>query len=248
MRALEEAEDFVPRGARLGSDINVAVVVRAHRTPVLHEAAKTDLAPIEAADLYRGFAIERLSAAVGGQVAGSLALHSLGKLYGLFAQDPTNTTVDPQSKAVVFQRAALQADPKNYLAANELAVLLAQQGSFVEARALLLQAIAISPRPSMWHNLAVVHARLGEMDLAELAHRTALSSAGGANPGNVQAMTALQTVRWVDPATFAQLSPPPADLNPAPPGAKPPQPAPPSPGPAAQKGMSRWNPWGTRQQ
>jgi tetratricopeptide (TPR) repeat protein len=248
MRALQEAEDFVPRGARIGGEISVDVVARAHRTPVLRDLAKTEMPPSEAAELYRKYAVEQLSTATGGEAAGSLALHSLGKLYALFAQDPTNTTLDAQGKAIAFQRAALQADPKNYLAANELAVLLAQQGGYVEARTLLLQAIGISPRPSMWHNLAVVHARLGEMDLAELAHRTALSSAGGANPGNVQAMAALQTVRWVDPTTFSQLSPPPADLNPAGPGEKPPVPAPPTQDPAVQKGISRWNPWGTRQQ
>jgi tetratricopeptide (TPR) repeat protein len=248
MRALEEAEDFVPRGARLGGEIDVAMLARAHRTPVIQDAAARTLPAAAAVQLYQAYAVEHLSASISGEVAGSLALHSLGKLYGLFAQDPASATVDPQGKAIVFQRAALRADPNNYLAANELAVLLAQQGAYVEARELLLRAIAINPRPSMWHNLAVVHAKLGETELAELAQRTALAAAGGANPGNVQAMAALQAVRWVDPATFTQLSPPPADLNPAPPTNQRPEAAPAAPGPANQQGMTRWAPWGTRQQ
>ncbi len=206
------------------------------------------MSPAVAVQLYHKYAVENLSDAIAGEVAGSLALHSLGKLYSLFAQDSASATIDPQGKAITFQRAALRADPNNYLASNELAVLLAQQGGYVEARELLLRAIAINPRPSMWHNLAVVHAKLGEMELADLAQRTALSAAGGANPGNVQAMAALQAVRWVDPATFTQLSPPPADLNPAPAGTKPPETAPAAPTPAAQHGMTRWAPWGTRRQ
>jgi Flp pilus assembly protein TadD len=248
MRALEESEDFVPRGSRLSGEIDMAMIVRSHRTPIKREVEAAGMSPSIAAQQYQRYAADRLGVSVGGEVAGSLALHSVGKLFGQFAHDPSNSTIDAQGKAIAFQRAALVADPNNYLAANELAVLVAHQGNFAEARDLLLRAISLKPQPSMWHNLSVIHAKLGETELADLAQRTAMSAAGGANPGNVEAMAALQAVRWVDPATFSQMSPPPADLNPAPSGSNPPEAAAKAPPAGNQKGISRWAPWGTRQQ
>src|SRR5947209_6576071 len=104
----------------------------------------------------------------------------------------------PQS--IVFHQAALAADGGNWLAANELGVLYARYGQLAEARQLLVHSITVHPHVEGWHNLAVVHHRLGETDLAQraesqrqlLAQQSAKSADGAGD-----------TVRWVDPKTFA---------------------------------------------
>ena len=64
-------------------------------------------------------------------------------------------------------------DSRNYLAANELAVLLAKNGYLQSARTLLQRSVAGSPQPAAWHNLAVVHRYLGEKQLSALAETKA---------------------------------------------------------------------------
>lgn len=254
MRALEEADDFLPRAPRLDAEIDAKAIARAHRSPVFAGQIPDDLSVQVALDRYHTYAVTQLARAGGKETSSSLALHAVGKLHGVFARQQAAIVVEPESKAIVFNRAALEVDPNNYLAANDLAVLLAKRGQYPEARDLLIRAVAIAPQPAMWHNLAVIHDRLGEHAAAQLARRLAISSSGGVNPASLPDMTALHAVRWVDPARFTQLSRPPADLNPAPPVAK----------PAATKaaavtatttaadantgGIARRVPWGTRQQ
>ena len=106
---------------------------------------------------------------------------------------------------MAFHQAALLVDPQNSMAANELGVLLVRFGQLREARQVLRHCIATAPRPEVWHNLAVVHERLGEQELAVLAHNEwqrvkqhqAIGSAAAPQP----------LVRWVDPAAFAQSGP-----------------------------------------
>ena len=69
-----------------------------------------------------------------------------------------------------------------------------------DARNLLQQSVSIRPHAEAWHNLAVVHHRLGEADLARRAEheRDRVSrQAGGA------AVATDHAVRWVDAKTFA---------------------------------------------
>ena len=116
--------------------------------------------------------------------------------------------VNSEAKAVVFYQAAMLVDPDNAIAANDLAVLLARVGRYAQARELLIRAAQQSPRAAVWHNLAVVHARLGETELAELARKNELVSGGGIDPANAQAVAAMQSVKWVDPQTFANSARP----------------------------------------
>ena len=39
LRALDEAEDFAPRGTQLEADLDVAIITSAHRTPVAQQAS-----------------------------------------------------------------------------------------------------------------------------------------------------------------------------------------------------------------
>ena len=92
---------------------------------------------------------------------------------------------------------------RNFLAANELGVLMARYGQLQEARRLLVHSVQVQPQVEAWHNLAVVHERLGEADLATraayerelLAQRMPAPSLASGN------------VEWVDAKTFAAHSP-----------------------------------------
>jgi tetratricopeptide repeat protein len=245
MRALEEAEDLIPRGSRLEADIDVAVIVSAHRTPVLRGAAPADLVPAIAVDRYYAYAEEQLAVAAGGEPAASLALQSLGKLHGILATNNTPVVFAAEPKAMVFHQAALLADPHNFLAANDLAVLVARAGDYPRARELLSHGLSVAPQAAMWHNLSVVQSRLGETELAEQSRRNGLAMSGGTNPANTQAMIARQSIRWVDPATFAAAAAPSSDLRAAAPQ-QPPAPA--ASNPDAIKRMARWLRRSDRQQ
>ena len=62
---------------------------------------------------------------------------------------------------------------------------------------------AAHPHAEGWHNLAVVHRRLGEEDLARLAdHERQVASQRATLPTLSDA-----TIRWVDTKTFAAASP-----------------------------------------
>jgi hypothetical protein len=55
LRALEEADDFVPKGSRLEADLNVAAIVLSHETPVLKSAAN-QATPLVAVQRYYTYA------------------------------------------------------------------------------------------------------------------------------------------------------------------------------------------------
>ena len=106
--------------------------------------------------------------------------------------------------AVANVTAALATDPSNYMAANELGVLLARFGKLHEARTVLQHAVAIYPAAETWRNLSVVHQRLGEEMFAaqSLANwQVALQQAGN-SPSPRQADNR-SMVQWVSPQTFA---------------------------------------------
>lgn len=247
MRALEEAEDFIPRGSTLEAELDVAGLVSAHRTPALKGMNAEGIAPLVALQHYYTFAHEQLSAATANEETGSMALYALGKVYSALATGDPAAVMSTEPKAMVFHQAALSANPRNYLAANELAVLLAGYGQYDQARWLLLESLSVSPEPAAWHNLAVVHQQLGEPELAELARQELW--AASASPA---ASSHESAVRWVDPITFAASSRPSSDLQTPPPtGSQTPwgvvgagQGAP----PVARKGLAQWLPWSSRRQ
>ncbi len=124
------------------------------------------LSPLVAQQRYYSYAQEQLGIAAAGEPAGSMALHGLGKIHSVIASQPAPAIFAAEPKALVYQQAALLTDSRNYLAANELAVLLAKNGYLQSARTLLQRSVAGSPQPAVWHNLAVVHRYLGEKQLS----------------------------------------------------------------------------------
>ena len=204
LRALEEAKDFVPPGSQLEADLDLASIVAAHQTPVLKHAGLTPTNTLAALQDYYTYAQEQLASASGHEPAASLALFGLGKIHLLLAGQTTPTSRLEQPKAMVFHRAALLVDPANFRAANELGVLLAKCGQLEAAKEVLQQSALTSPQAEAWHNLAVVHERLGETAQAQQARREwqLLSSGVAARRTPVNDAP----VQWLDPKQFASVS------------------------------------------
>jgi hypothetical protein len=202
--ALEEADDFAPQPGREAAVIDVATIARGHRTPLLKEAR--DVSPVVAQQQYFNFAQQQLADAVAGERAASQSLFTLGKIQMALA----GQSAEPQSlygpRAMVFHQAALAVDGRNYLAANELGVLLARYGQLTDARRALLHSVSLRSHAEGWHNLAIVHERLGESELARLAqNERQLLAQRPTTPSATRADE--KAVEWVDARTFAAHGP-----------------------------------------
>jgi tetratricopeptide (TPR) repeat protein len=200
-RALEEGETFQARGSRPEAMPNVKVLVRGHRTPVLKDADLERLTALQAMQGYYTFAQEQFAVAAGRRPAASAALYGLGKLHMALPASPAGGPARDLPKAMVYHQAALLADPRNHLAANELGVLLARYEQWEEAKLVLLHGLSVHPLPQTWHNLAEVHQRRGETSLASQA-RFELEQLTRTNPG-LSLPQRGPNVRWLTPAEFA---------------------------------------------
>lgn len=222
--ALTEAEAFTGRGA---SNANSgSAILTAHKTAPFVGPFASGTSATVLHEAYLRFATERLTESMAGCEAGSVALHGLGKVHNAAG----TTIIDGRSKARSLYEAALAVAPANFLAANDLAVLLAEEGRLEQARDLLHNALRRSPQPAMWNNLASVNERLGRADLAQLARQEAvqLERRAAAAPGSV---LPTHNVAWLDPRSFAATS-----------RTGGPETAPPSPPPAAVAAQAKASP------
>ncbi len=212
LTAIKEAEDFLPLGSGLEADLDLADIVGRHRTPVLKNSRTGNLTTMLALKCYLTFAQEQLAAAAGTEVAGSMALRGLGKLYAAMTTAQNGHVRAGEPKAMVFFQAALLVHPQNYLAANDLGVLLAKCGDSHQAEDVLKHSLSISQQSTGWNNLAMVYRQLGRPELARRANRLSAAArrtemglrqgetAGRPTPAN----QASRRIQWVDPKTFAQ--------------------------------------------
>lgn len=204
LTALEEVDDFVPQAGKLISNDSIKFIVDGHRTPVLKNRSLDKVTALEAKKMYLTYAQEQLAAAGGDQPVASLALYGLGKVCTAPAALHGPRDQVAEGKAVVLYQAALIISPENFMAANELGVMLAKFGRFQEAKTSLAHAAALSNSPIAWRNLAVVCQRSGDEPRAAQARQQAnyiaaeLQKAGQINAGSQY------PVKWVDPSTFAQ--------------------------------------------
>jgi tetratricopeptide (TPR) repeat protein len=148
-------------------------------------------------------ACEQMQAAVGQVPAASQILQKLGQVQVWQASTGATSRQRCLARAILLQQMALAVDPANWQAANELGVLLAGSGRWLAAREALLQSVRVHPHAAGWHNLAVVHAQLGEEDLARRAAYERQRLAGQSPSAGREAVARGVDVRWVDPATFA---------------------------------------------
>jgi hypothetical protein len=206
LTAMKEADDFLPGGSRLETDVDLLGIIANHSTPVLR-AETGNVTSMTALKCYFTFAQEQFTAAAGHEVAASMALHGLGKLHDAVARKKSGSLPAAEPKAMVFFQAAMLVYPKNFMAANDLGVLLARCGNYAGARMMLEHSVSLSPQPATWHNLAVVYGQLGQPALALRADQqaVALQQAEVARRRTLQG-TANNSIQWVDPQTFAQTS------------------------------------------
>jgi polysaccharide export outer membrane protein len=199
LTALREAEDFLPRSTQNGSNADLPALLSAHRTRLLQDVPRS-LTPMAAAQRYHTFAQQRLADAAGREVAGSMALWALGKVHRVIGEQELGAVVAAEAKAIVFFQAALVVSPRNYLASNELGVLLFQAGRYEDARTALEHSVSFHQQPAIWHNLSVVYRQLG---LADLARRAQWLADHGGHPAGGASRS---PVRWVEPARFARMA------------------------------------------
>ncbi|MEX2114300.1 MAG: hypothetical protein WD845_13995 [Pirellulales bacterium] len=199
LAALREAGDFLGRNA-VDGDAPVAQLVSRHQTAILKGSDQHDLAAHEAAERYCAFAREQLAAAVFGEPTGSMALFGLAKVAQVSAAVEPGRSIERRLQAEHLFRAALLAERNNFCAANELAVLLAETGHLEESRALLVQSVSAMPHAVTWRNLAGIHDRLGENQLAQQARAQADLLPHAVASGSAPA------VEWIDAASFARLT------------------------------------------
>lgn len=204
LTALEEADDFLAVRSGAGEIFDLRAVASGHTTPVLAGDHLERLTAMEAMQRYLTYAQEQLAVACGEETAGSMALHGLGKLYAAMGEDPALGLKAAPSKALVFYQAALLVDPYNFMAANDLGVLLARGGWYEEAQAALSHSLRVCSHPVGWRNLAIVYRQMGQYDLAlAAAQQWRRLRQQEPSPLHPQAQSAEVVVQWVPPERFA---------------------------------------------
>ena len=161
LRALDEAENFAPRGTQLEAEMNLAVLTASHRTPIAKEIDHRGVLPQQMMAMYYRYAQFKLALAVAGEPSGSMALHTLGKIHSQLGRLEPQRYRLASRRSIAYQQAALLAHYDNHLAAHELGVLLADSGHLVEAQQLLLQVASQEPNAMVLNNLARVQEKMG---------------------------------------------------------------------------------------
>ena len=199
MRALKEAADFRPSGASLEANLDLGRLITSHRTPLLHDQDTSKLSPLAALQAYHAYAEQQLAIAGGHELTAADALYGLAKLQPHLDVAGANQDSYDGPVAMSYYQAALLIYPDHYLAANELGVLFARFGQLKDAREVLRFAASVNPDcAETWLNLARIHEKLGESDLAKLAHEEWRSLSGTAAPPD-PAATGRPQVQWVTP-------------------------------------------------
>lgn len=211
LRMLDAADDFVPTGDALESELDVDQIASSHGVRLASDGRT--VAPHEAIARYSQHAAGRLADAVAGEQAGSMALYGLGKSYDRLEAQGGDATAG--RKSAVMYRAAVDAHPENYLAANELGVRLAKVGRYEQARRVLRRAASQPTAVAAVHaNLAAVERRLGHSQSATLAHRQGEEVA--ARERLAGEVSRRHGIEWVDPSAFRRAAIDPALAPPAP--------------------------------
>ena len=224
LRALRESDDFRSSEA-IASRPSLEIIVAAHRTPILLHLI-TDVptgerrpSRIVATQRYYTYAQQQLTVAAGREASASRALYGLGKTCLALQQARGSTIVDARPKAIVLHQAALMVDKKNYMAANEVGVLMVRCGRYHAARRAMQHAAANSNQAVVWRNLSIIHQYLGEPEWAARAQlqvknvlREKRLQSGASNGRNLAARPQ-QSIVWLDSPKFAATSKFESDAN-----------------------------------
>jgi tetratricopeptide (TPR) repeat protein len=219
LTAMKEAEDFLPRGTMLEANLDIPALVASHITPALKNADNTQTTSLVALKSYLTYAQQQFATAADGEMSGSTALRGLGKLHEELAKKQNSDVPAAAPKAVAFYQAALLVAPTNFMAANDLGVMLARAGNLNDARTILEHGAATAQESTILNNLALVYQRLGHNDLAAQTrqHSLVAQQAEQARRQNGGIAASNAPVQWIAPDAFARTSPnlatPPAVAN-----------------------------------
>lgn len=199
LRALREADDFTSTN---NNPPEPQAIAAGHLTPMLHEGSHEWTLPHEAIAMYHLYAQQKMAAAVSGEQAGSMMLFGLGKINAQLAERDHM----PQAirKSLTMYRSAVAAHQMNYLAANEAGVLLARSGRYRQSLPLLNIAAQIGGSSATHRNLAHVHSKLGNTQLATQHQHVAVQVA---RREMVRGQLSTERgIAWVSPEEFNRRS------------------------------------------
>jgi tetratricopeptide (TPR) repeat protein len=213
LTALGETKDFVPADTPHDIEINLSQLASTHQTPVLKNIDTRGMSRAEALQRYHTYATQQLAFAGGHSSIASSALYGLGRAETVTTAGASTRNPLGSPNAMAFYQAALQVDPQNYMASNELGVLMARYGDLEGAGVQFTHSISIKPQVETWHNLATVYRKLGQIANANRAEqeRDKLVAAQRNQPEvpmSAADLAARPTVQWVDSETFAASSSP----------------------------------------
>lgn len=209
LRALQEVDDFIPTPGQLAADLDLAIVVASHRCPALRQLDTSQMTPLTARSHYYAYAQTQLTAAVGQGRATSMALYGLGRCETALVAANRVPAAQGEPKAIALFQASLNVSAENFMAANELGVLLTRYGRLEHALSVFTYSVQLSPQVVTWQNLAIVHQRLGHQEAAQIAGVQAalaarqLAGTGAPTPGRPR-------VQWTKPVDFIGAGKPPA--------------------------------------
>ena len=196
--AIKEAQDFIVTDTEAQIGLSVPNVIETHSTKIISAESAQGMTAIEAAQRYFAFASHQLSRCGGQNVVAAEALYCLGKLHSVQAKSGSDHSKLDLAKSMIYHQAAISADGSNFRSLNELGVLYANSGRFSESKHMLKNSLRIKQLPQAWRNLSVIHQRLGEHQLAQLANREF-------EVGSTQAPSSV--IRWTPVEEFNKNAP-----------------------------------------
>jgi tetratricopeptide (TPR) repeat protein len=210
LMAIEETKDFVPADTPHNVVLNVAQLAATHQTPVLKNVDAARVTRAEALQRYHSYATRQLAFAGGRSAIASSALYGLGRAESVTKAGASSRNPLGAPNAMALYQAALLVDPKNYMASNELGVLMARYGDLESAAGQLVHSLSIKPQVETWHNLATVYRRMGQTEKAAQAERERekLLAAPRAVTNDSTDLGSRPPLQWVDEDTFAATSTP----------------------------------------
>jgi tetratricopeptide (TPR) repeat protein len=208
--ALQEIRDFTVQRYSGGEELEPASICQRHQSNAVASSNLPVLGTAQALELYASYAQQQLELGAGHNGVTAEAMYCLGKLMTIQSLTNISDGYLLTRKALVFHQAALACDPRNDRSAHELGVLLADLGDLQQARMLLKQSLQIQPTARGWENLAKLHQRMQEPQLAEvaLAEAQRLATAENLVAGKVESNFEgrVQQIPTVVPSKPAQIS------------------------------------------
>lgn len=195
MTAISESEDFTNQ-----INMRTSTVLAGHATrlnPELHAQLKT---ANQYQTAYLHLAETKLRDSVANTAIASSALRAMGKVFAAEQSVERGSSNDYAAKAVLCFGLASSLDSSDAESANLLGVIYARLNYLDQARDTLVESLRRNPSSQAWRNLASVHQKRNELELAQMARGEAVRAA------EFKTATRSPLVQWTSPSQFARVS------------------------------------------